>query len=180
MQIVMHAMGKITLFFCAGAIYTATHKTEVSQLDGLGRVMPFTFGAFLIGALSIVGLPPLGGSWSKWYLLAGTADAGQWAMMVVLLISSLLNVVYLLPVAARGFFLSEDSNHPGASRHPSLSKEGNTPDPSLEGSSDIPWTGIREAPLACVVPLCLTALGCVLLFFFADALYALLAPITAR
>ncbi len=77
MQIVMHAMGKITLFFCAGAIYTATHKTEISQMDGLGRAMPFTFGAFLIGALSIVGLPPLGGSWSKWYLLAGTVDAGQ-------------------------------------------------------------------------------------------------------
>jgi multicomponent Na+:H+ antiporter subunit D len=148
MQIVMHAMGKITLFFCAGAIYTATHKTEISQMDGLGRAMPFTFGAFLIGALSIVGLPPLGGSWSKWYLLAGTVDAGQWAMMAVLLVSSLLNVAYLLPIAARGFFA------------PSTNE-----------------TGIREAPLACVVPLCLTALGCVLLFFSADALYTLLAPI---
>jgi multicomponent Na+:H+ antiporter subunit D len=151
-------MGKITLFFCAGAIYTATHKTEVSQLDGLGRVMPFTFGAFLIGALSIVGLPPLGGSWSKWYLLAGTADAGQWAMMAVLLVSSLLNVVYLLPVAARGFFVSG----------PPDGHAGDTP------------TGIREAPLACVVPLCLTAFGCLLLFFFADGLYALLAPIAVR
>lgn len=103
MQIVMHAFGKITLFFCAGAIYTAAHKTEVSQLDGLGRAMPFTFGAFLIGALSIIGLPPLGGSWSKWYLLVGAADAEQWALMAVLLLSSLLNVAYLLPVPARGF-----------------------------------------------------------------------------
>ncbi len=153
MQIAMHAMGKITLFFCAGAIYTATHKTEISQMDGLGRAMPFTFGAFLIGALSIVGLPPLGGSWSKWYLLAGTADAGQWAMMAVLLISSLLNVAYLLPIAARGFFA-----------------------PSTHDNE----AGIREAPLACVVPLCLTALGCVLLFFSADALYTLLAPVAAR
>jgi multicomponent Na+:H+ antiporter subunit D len=152
-------MGKITLFFCAGAIYTATHKTEISQLDGLGRAMPFTFGAFLIGALSIVGLPPLGGSWSKWYLLAGTADAGQWAMMGVLLVSSLLNVAYLLPVAARGFFV------PGPT-------DGH---PAGDAS-----TGIREAPLACVVPLCLTALGCVLLFFLADGLYALLAPIATR
>lgn len=159
MQIVMHAMGKITLFFCAGAIYTATHKTEISQLDGLGRVMPFTFGAFLIGALSIIGLPPMGGSWSKWYLLAGTADTGQWTVMAVLLISSLLNVAYLLPVAARGFFV------PGVADGQEV---GNAP------------TAIREAPLACVVPLCLTALGCVLLFFFADGLYALLAPIAAR
>ena len=103
MQIVMHAFGKITLFFCAGAIYTAAHKTEVSQLDGLGRAMPLTFGAFLIGALSIIGLPPLGGSWSKWYLLVGAADAEQWALMAVLLLSSLLNVAYLLPVPARGF-----------------------------------------------------------------------------
>ena len=155
MQIVMHAFGKITLFFCAGAIYTAAHKTEVSQLDGLGRAMPFTFGAFLIGALSIIGLPPLGGSWSKWYLLVGAADAEQWALMAVLLLSSLLNVAYLLPVPARGFFAAAPAG----------------------GAAQIP---IREAPLACVVPLCLTALGCLWLFFQADSLYALLAPITVR
>jgi multicomponent Na+:H+ antiporter subunit D len=92
-------------------------------------------------------------------LLAGTADAGQWAMMAVLLVSSLLNVAYLLPVAARGFFVSV------------------TPDDQHAGDAS---TAIREAPLACVVPLCLTAFGCLLLFFFADGLYALLAPIAAR
>ena len=159
MQIVMHALGKITLFFCAGAIYTATHKTEISQLDGLGRVMPFTFGAFLVGALSIIGLPPLGGSWSKWYLLAGTADTQQWALMAVLLVSSLLNVAYLLPIPARGLFLP-------APAHGDHSPQS--------GSS-----AIQEAPLACVIPLCLTAFGCLVLFFYADFLYALLAPITA-
>ncbi|MCP5197179.1 MAG: monovalent cation/H+ antiporter subunit D family protein [Gammaproteobacteria bacterium] len=173
MQIAMHAMGKITLFFCAGAIYTATHKTEISQLDGLGRVMPFTFGAFLIGALSIVGLPPLGGSWSKWYLLAGSADAGQWAMMAVLLISSLLNVAYLLPVAARGFFVAgADALH----TNPSLAGEKE----QAHEENGIAWAGIREAPLACVIPLCLTALGCVLLFFYVDSLYTLLAPIVGH
>ncbi len=159
MHIVMHALGKITLFFCAGAIYTVTHKTEISQLDGLGRVMPFTFGAFLIGALSIIGLPPLGGSWSKWYLLAGAADAQQWALMAVLLVSSLLNVAYLLPVAARGFFVAAPSN---------------------VLAIDSPSPAMREAPLACVIPLCLTAFGCLVLFFYADSLFALLAPITAR
>ncbi len=173
MQIAMHAMGKITLFFCAGAIYTATHKTEISQMDGLGRVMPFTFGAFLIGALSIIGLPPLGGSWSKWYLLAGTADAGQWAMMAVLLISSLLNVAYLLPVAARGFFaVGADSSHPNP---PPIGKSAEE-----DTENSIAWTSIREAPLACVIPLCLTALGCVLLFFYVDSLYTLLAPIAGH
>jgi multicomponent Na+:H+ antiporter subunit D len=155
MHIAMHAMGKITLFFCAGAIYTATHKTEISQMDGLGRVMPFTYAAFLIGALSVIGLPPMGGSWSKWFLLVGAADAQQMAMIVVLLASSLLNVAYLVPVAARGFFRDgpafENSGHPAVS----------------------------EAPLFCVIPLCITAAGCVLLFFYADALYTLLSPIAA-
>lgn len=150
LQIAMHAMGKITLFFCAGAIYTATHKTEISQMDGLGRVMPFTFGAFFIGAFSIIGLPPFGGFWSKWYLLIGTADTEQWALMVILLVSSLLNAAYLLPIAVRGFFIR-------------VNNENST-------------VKIREAPLACVIPLSLTALGCIFLFFFTDALYALLAP----
>ncbi len=83
MHIAMHAMGKITLFMCAGSIYVATHKTNISQMTGLGRVMPITFGAFLIGALSIIGLPPLGGSWSKWLLVVGAADTGQWMMIGV-------------------------------------------------------------------------------------------------
>jgi len=155
MHIAMHAMGKITLFFCAGAIYTAAHKTEISQMDGLGRVMPFTYAAFLIGALSVIGLPPLGGSWSKWFLLVGAADAQQMAMILVLLVSSLLNVAYLVPVAARGFFRGR---------------------PGFENSGHV---AISEAPLFCVVPLCMTAAGCVLLFFYADALYALLSPIAA-
>lgn len=160
MQIAMHAMGKITLFFCAGAIYTATHKTEISDMAGLGRVMPFTFGAFMIGALSIIGLPPLGGSWSKWYLILGAAETGEFLMIAILMISSLLNVAYLLPLVARGFFLPEPA----------------TPLAASAGAA-APRGGLREAPLLCVIPLCLTALGCLLLFFFADPLYRLLEPI---
>ncbi len=159
LQIIMHAFAKITLFFCAGAIYTATHKTEVSQLNGLGRVMPFTFAAFLLGSLSIIGLPPFGGLWSKWYLLLGAASAQQHIVIAVPLISSLLSIGYLVPIAARGFFL---------------------PLPPSETTAAInnPVAGgIREAPLACVIPLCLTALGCVLLFFLADPLYQLLQPL---
>jgi len=156
MQIAMHAMGKITLFFCAGAIYTATHKTEISDMAGLGRAMPFTFAAFAIGSLSIIGLPPLGGSWSKWYLMLGAAETGELLMIAVLMLSSLLNVAYLLPIVARGFFLPEVR-------------------PASVGAAAAPVrSGIREAPLFCVVPLCLTAFGCLLLFFFADPLYRLL------
>ena len=162
MHIAMHAMGKITLFFCAGAIYTATHKTEVSQMTGLGRIMPFTFGAFLIGSLSIIGLPPLGGAWGKWYLMLGAAEGEQLIMIAVLMISSLLNVAYLIPIVARGFFLPSPE-----------------PQPASAGAAAAPRGGIREAPMFCVVPLCLTALGCLALFFFADPIYRLLEPIAA-
>ncbi|MEE8522309.1 MAG: proton-conducting transporter membrane subunit [Thermoanaerobaculia bacterium] len=149
MHIAMHAFGKITLFFCAGAIYVASHKTEISDMRGIGRTMPVTTFAFLIGALSVIGLPPMGGSWSKWFLVLGAIDAGQLALVGVLVLSSLLNVAYLLPIAVRGFFLPPDGDAPG----------------------------IREAPLFCLVPLCASAAGCLILFFFADGLYRLLLPV---
>jgi multicomponent Na+:H+ antiporter subunit D len=145
LQIAMHASAKITLFFCAGAIYTAIHKTEVSELDGMGKVMPFTFAAYTIAALSVIGLPPLGGAWSKFFLISGAVNAGTLLMVAVLIASSLLNVAYLLTPALRAFFLpAKDAKHAGH---------------------------IHEAPLACVVPLCATAAGCVLLFFFAQPVF---------
>jgi len=104
LHIVMHAAGKITLFFVAGAIYVQAHITRISELDGQGREMPWLFGAFFLGALSIIGIPPLGGSWSKFYLMAGAADAGLVLVLAVLSLSSLLNIYYLLDPVARGFF----------------------------------------------------------------------------
>ena len=98
MHIAMHALGKITLFFCAGAIYVAAHKTEISDMRGIGRVMPVTTFAFMIGALSVIGVPPFGGSWSKWYLALGAVDAHQALLVAVLMISSLLNIAYLMPI----------------------------------------------------------------------------------
>lgn len=146
LHIVTHAAGKITLFFCAGAIYTAAHKSLVSELDGLGRAMPWTFGVFLVAAVSIVGLPPLGGTWSKFLLLQGAADAGQIVMMAVLLTSSLLSLAYLVPIPVRAFFLPARQS----------------PDHG-------------EAPWACVLPPVLTALACAALFFCAEAMIAPLA-----
>jgi len=104
LHIVMHAAGKITLFFCAGAIYVQAHLTKISELDGQGRDMPWVFAAFFIGALSIIGIPPLGGSWSKFLLMVGAADAGYLAVLAVLGLSSLLNVYYLLEPLSRAFF----------------------------------------------------------------------------
>lgn len=159
MHIAMHAMGKITLFFCAGAIYTAAHLTEISDMRGLGRRMPFTFGAFLIGALSIIGLPPFGGLWSKWYLALGALEAHQIALVAVLMISSLLNIAYLLPIPLRAFF---------AKSAESVSAQAT------------PQQGIKEAPLPCLIAIGVTALGCLALFFYPTPILQLLEPLVAR
>jgi len=150
LHILMHALGKITLFFVAGAIYVVAHKTEVSQLDGLGRRMPFTFGAFCIASFSIIGLPPFGGAWSKWFLIQGAFDAGEPWMVVVFMISSLLSIGYLMPIVARAFFR-----------------------PLPEGEEE----GVDDAPLLMLLPLCTTALACFVIFFYANDVYRLLAPI---
>ena len=150
MHILMHAFGKITLFFCAGAIYVASQKTEISQMRGIGRTMPITMFAFFLGSLSVIGLPPLGGSWSKWYLALGAAEAGHVLFVAVLMISSLLNIAYLMPLVVRGFF--------------SPAEGSGTP-------------VLKEAPLLCLIPLCVTAVGSFVLFFFADGIYRLLLPI---
>ena len=155
MQMVMHAMAKITLFMCAGAIYVTTHKTRVSELAGLGRQMPLTFTAFLVASFSIIGLPPLGGAWSKWFLLMGAADAGQVFLIGVLAFGSLLSVFYLLPVAGKALFLPPRSANTLV-------------------AGDAMTVGISEAPLLCLLPICATALGCVALFFFGNELYGFL------
>jgi len=141
-HILMHAFGKITLFFCAGAIFVATGKKYISQMKGLGRQMPVTFAAFFIGSLGVIGLPPTGGFYSKWNLILGTLEAGQTGFMVVLLISSFLNAFYFLPIVYQGFF-------------------GKPDDAPLNAP-----VAVREANLCLVVPLALTALASIALFFF--------------
>jgi multicomponent Na+:H+ antiporter subunit D len=147
LHIAMHAFAKITLFFAAGAILVAAHKTEISDMGGLGRAMPITFGAFLIGSLSIIGLPPFGGMWSKWYLGFGTIEAGQWLLLSVLLVSSLLNIAYLLPIPIRAFF--------------GKAKDGTS------------YTYVKEAPLSCLAAMIITSLACVVLFFYPGPFYEL-------
>jgi multicomponent Na+:H+ antiporter subunit D len=177
MHIAMHAFGKITLFFCAGAIMVASHKTEISQMRGLGRQMPITFICFLIGSLSIIGLPPLGGVWSKWFIALGAAETGDILFVFVLMISSLLNVAYLIPIVVRGFFsdpdvedhhddLHHDDTHEALPAHPGDAAASNT------------WSimGFKEAPLVCVGALSFTALGSLVLFIYGNHLYRFLLP----
>jgi multicomponent Na+:H+ antiporter subunit D len=147
LHLAMHAFGKITLFFCAGAIYVASKKKYISQMDGLGRRMPLTYMAFLLGSLSIIGMPPLGGFISKWNLLIGAVEADQLILVLVLVISSLLNAAYFFPIVYRGFFV-----------------------PAI-GDQQEP--GIKEAPLLCLLPLSATALVSVGLFFYPDTLLQL-------
>jgi multicomponent Na+:H+ antiporter subunit D len=154
MHMVMHAFAKITLFFCAGAILVATRKTQVSEMHGLGRRMPITMGAFFVASLSIIGLPPLGGFWSKWFLALGALDAQQLVMLAVLLASSMLNVAYLLTIPVRAFF-GRDNDAAGE-------------------------TGLREAPLACVSALLLTTGGCVVLFVAPGPVYQLVQLVVPR
>ncbi len=153
LHIAAHAFGKITLFFAAGAIYTAAHKTEVSQLDGIGRRMPWTMAAFGIGALSMIGLPPAAGFVSKWYIVSGAMAQAQWFALAVILLSTLLNAAYFLPIVYRAFFrpLSAD-----ASAHPH-----------------------GEAPWPMVLALGFTAAGTLALFFFPDVPLALAQQLVA-
>jgi multicomponent Na+:H+ antiporter subunit D len=151
LHIVTHAFGKITLFFCAGAIMVTAHETEISRMGGLGRRMPLTFLAFLLASLSIIGLPPFAGAWSKWFLVLGALDAQRGWVVGVLLVSSLLNVAYLLPIPVAAFF-------------------GKAPAPLEEG--------IREGPWLCVGPLLATAVLCLVTFFWIDPWIRLLEGIT--
>jgi multicomponent Na+:H+ antiporter subunit D len=145
LHIAAHAFGKITLFFAAGAVYTAAHKTEVSQLDGVGRRMPWTFAAFGVGALSMIGLPPAAGFVSKWVLVSGALDAGHWLALGVIVASTLLNAGYFLPIVYKAFF--------------------NSPSPSDSSHG--------EAPLSMVLAMVATAALTIAMFFFSDVPLAL-------
>lgn len=145
MHIVSHAFGKITLFFCAGAIMVAAHKKNVSDLVGIGRKMPITMIAFAIGSLSIIGLPPMAGTWSKWYLMLGALETDKMIIVAVLTVSSLLNVAYLLPIPIKAFF--------------NPVKEGETP-PAFS------WSEIKEAPTPSLIAIIVTSTACIVTFFF--------------
>lgn len=103
LHIVAHAVSKITLFFAAGSVYTAEKVSKVSQMDGIGRRMPWTMGAFAIGTLSMIGLPPTVGFVSKWFMLGAASSAANWFAAGVIVVSTVLNAAYFLPILVRAF-----------------------------------------------------------------------------
>ncbi|HEY7689841.1 MAG TPA: proton-conducting transporter membrane subunit, partial [Dongiaceae bacterium] len=140
MHIAAHAVSKITLFFAAGSIYTAAHKTEVSELKGIGRRMPWTMGAFAVGAVSMIGVPPTAGFLGKWFMLTGAIETSQWVVVGVIVLSTLLNAGYFLPIVVTAFFREPDDN------------------PHAEGHAH------GEAPWPIVLALTATAVGTIGLF----------------
>ena len=165
LHITAHAFGKITLFFCAGSILVASHKTLVSELDGIGRRMPWTMTAFAIGALSMVGLPPTVGFVSKWYILRAAMEAEQTFAVAVIVLSTLLNAAYFLPIVYAAFFReakAQPTTVGGGAHGAETADHGN---PGNHG----PHRKERgEAPVAVVLALTVTAAGTLILFFFAD------------
>jgi multicomponent Na+:H+ antiporter subunit D len=149
MHIVAHAFGKITLFFAAGAIYTTSKKTNVSQLNGIGRAMSWTMGAFALASLSMIGVPPTIGFISKWYLLLGAVDAEHYVALAAIVISTFLNAAYLLPIVHAAFFRKPD----GPLKH-------------------------GEAPRSMIWAMSFTATTTVLLFFYPEWLLTIASEIS--
>jgi multicomponent Na+:H+ antiporter subunit D len=139
-----HGFMKITLFFAAGSIYVKTHKENVSELDGLGRQMPLTFGAFAIGAMGVAGIPPICGFISKWFLAMGSLEAKEIVFLFVLLISALLDAAYFFPIIYNAFFKA-----PKEAINPLLD----------------------EAPMRMLIPLVITAIISFILGIFPNAFF---------
>jgi multicomponent Na+:H+ antiporter subunit D len=108
LHLVNHALLKITLFFCAGAIYAKTHIENISGLNGIGKQMPVTLGVFTLAAIGLAGIPPLNGFVSKWLLGQGALDANMGIYLGLLLLSGLLNAGYFFPIIRRAFFMQSE------------------------------------------------------------------------
>ena len=144
-HIAHHAFSKITLFMGAGAIYVASHNKKISLMGGYGWKMPWTFGAFAIASLSMIGVPPVCGFVSKWYMVNGAVEINRVVLLCALLASTILNVAYFAPITYHAFFGK----------------------PSPEGHVD----EISEAPKTMVIPLCLTAAISVFLGLYPETFF---------
>jgi multicomponent Na+:H+ antiporter subunit D len=142
LHIANHAFSKITLFFCAGSIFVASGLKKISQLDGIGRKMPFTMAAFTIGSFSMIGVPAVAGFTSKWYMAVGSLEANASVPLFVLLASTVLNAAYFLPIVFRAFF--------------------------REPSTDEHFQSIKEAPAFVVVPIMITAIISIIIGIYPD------------
>jgi multicomponent Na+:H+ antiporter subunit D len=142
LHIAFHATMKITLFFVAGAIAVNLHRKKISQLNGIGKVMPWTMGAFTVAAIGLAGIPPINGFVSKWYLGMGSIESGNLIPLAILVGSGLLNAAYFFPIVHIAFFRKGEG---------------------LEGK--------KEASPLMVVPLVITAILSVLFGIYPDLFF---------
>jgi multicomponent Na+:H+ antiporter subunit D len=162
LHIPFHGFMKITLFLCAGAIAAITGKKAISDLAGMGRVLPVTLSAFMIGAFGMCGAPPLAGFISKWHIGLGAVESGARFFLLIILVGSLLDVVYFFPVIRTAFFDKRPEDE-------ALANEG-------EEKVDI-YTGQKQVLesrqaiyLLMIVPLTITAIFSILLCLFPNTL----------
>jgi multicomponent Na+:H+ antiporter subunit D len=149
LHIVNDAFMMACLFFVVGAVAHKTGITNIHQLRYLHRKMPFTMAALVIGGLSVVGIPPLCGFFSKWYLILGAMDDGQWFFVGVLLTSSLFSAVLFFRVIDNAYYDQIHGQHGTADQ-----AGGGSPHGEVE---------MDEAPLSMLVPMCVAALGVIVL-----------------
>lgn len=150
LHLINHALIKIVLFFCVGAIMYTTGKTDISQIRGIGKQMPITMGCFGIAAISLIGIPPTNGFVSKWYLAQGGLTAGKMIFPAILLFSALLTALYLLPVITEAFF-----------------KKGE-------------FDTVKEAPIKMVIPIVMITIIVVLLGLFPNILITFIQKIASE
>lgn len=115
-HLVHQGLMKVTLFYCAGNFAESLHVHKLREMDGIGQRMPLTMAAFTIGALGMIGVPPIAGFISKWYLGLGALEVGQDWILLVLVGSGLLNAAYFLPLLYRGWFTRAPDAWPGDTR----------------------------------------------------------------
>ena len=158
LHIPFHGFMKITLFLCAGAITAISGVRAISDMGGLGRVMPVTLGAFIVGAFGMCGAPPLAGFVSKWNIALGAVESGQLLFLGVICAGSLLDVVYFFPVIRSAFF----------GKIPASETLETDLEPKVELYSESKPILETKRPLYffMIVPLTVTAIFSVLLFFF--------------
>lgn len=142
-HISMHAFSKITMFFVAGSVYVSSHVKRISELDGIGKVMPITMFSFFLATLSMIGIPLFAGFISKYNLALGALQIGRPELIGIFVVSSFLNAAYFLPVTYRAFF-----------------KKATEPDK---------WNGVRENYF-CAIPLLITAVFTIFLGIYPDFL----------
>lgn len=165
LHITAHAFGKITLFFAAGSIYTAAHTKQIRDLPGIGRRMPWTMGAFSVGALSMIGVPPAAGFVSKWYILLGAYDVRALVAVGVLVVSTVLNAAYFVPIIYSAFFGREPAAaNPGHGHSGGMSDSAASAPPHEHGHA--PDHG--EANLPIVAAVVATATLTLLFFVYPD------------